>query len=94
MELGLVNPYVAALFVAIFNERVVEVVGNWLFNLLGWNKEWLLGLALLTGFVFTLWVGTNVFAPVLGNGLPGVVLTAIAVGLGSSFLHEMLPNKK
>lgn len=85
----------AALFLAGVNERLIEVlVAPW-WELLKDKvsaKLYALGLITIswvTGLGLGLVSGINLFAAVIPDPTVGLVLSAVAIGAGSNYLHEV-----
>lgn len=84
----------AALLLAVFGNRFTEYFVKPLFEKFEVDKSWLLYIGAVPGFVLSALGGLDLFA-VVGIELPymaGVVATALAVGGGANFLHDIFDN--
>ncbi|MFW6184032.1 MAG: hypothetical protein ACOC8X_09565 [Chloroflexota bacterium] len=86
--------------VALAIERLVEKFATWPLKQLGWPKEIKAYVALLLGGLFSFGFNIDLFGPLavavgLSPLIPwaGKLLTALAVGGGSHFLHDIWPEQ-
>lgn len=85
----------AALFLAVVGNRVTEYFITPLFVKYEWDKTWLLYVGAVPGFVLAALAGVDLFA-MLGIELPymaGVLMSALAVGGGANFVHDLFDNR-
>ena len=83
------EPFVAAGFLAVIAERLVEAFISPVFKKLNWDTFFLLYVGLAVGGLVG-WLSTlNVFAEFLPSELAGRVLTAVVIGGGSNLVHSL-----
>jgi len=85
----------AAIFIAVFGERVVEYFITPLFEKMGWNKAWLLYVGALPGFILSMAAQIDLFATL---GVPimyplGIIATGLAVGGGANLVHDIFNSE-
>lgn len=82
-----------ASFLALVNEKLIEYLSAPIKkkfpNLDTW---WLLYVALITGAGIAWLSGVNLFTAYIPDAMTGRILTSIAVGGGSSLLHDLFGN--
>ena len=80
-----------AVFLAIVNERIVELFINPPFEKFKIDTMWLRYVALVTGLGLTIIAQVNLFELFPGwmPGWPGVILSGILVGGGSNLIHTI-----
>lgn len=90
MDLGQLGAAIVAAFVV---HQLVEALVKPLWERLGRDPFWLLYLSVGIGGPLAWFTGLNAL-PVFGEApLVGRVLTCLAVGLGPSFLHDLVDGK-
>ena len=78
-----------AFFVALANERLVEVfVAVW-FKRYGLDGFWLVPVSWVTGGLLMWGTGINLFEWLFPTGWVGILLSAVVVGGGSNLLHQV-----
>jgi hypothetical protein len=86
--------FAAAIFLAIFNERLVEYIARPLkLRHPAWSWHLLLYISLLTGALIGWYSTLNLFAPFMPDPMIARFLTAVCIGAGSSFLHETFSSR-
>lgn len=91
--------FILALFVAVANERLVQVlVKPWLDRLWPERSDWVTQLvALVTGILLTFGFGIDFITPVVlqlgvtpAIDITGAILSALVIGGGSGIVHEIV----
>ena len=82
---------VFAIFLAVVNERLVELFINPLFKKLRLDTVFLRYVALITGLAITVLAQVNLFELFPGwlPGWPGVILSGFLIGGGSNLIHTI-----
>jgi len=80
-----------AIFLAVVNERLIELFVNPPFEKFSIDTMWLRYVALLTGLVITSLGQVNLFELFPGwlPGWPGIILSGFLVGGGSNLIHTI-----
>ncbi len=87
------EPFVAAGFLAVVTERIIEALIRPLFVRLKIDTFYLIYVGLVGGGILG-WLSTlNVFADFLPDALAGRILTAIVIGGGSNLVHNLFAAK-
>lgn len=87
------EPFIAATFLAVIAERLVEAFIRPVFVKFGWDTFALLYIGLVVGGVIG-WLSTlNVFGGYIPNELAGRILTSIVIGGGSNLVHNLFAAK-
>lgn len=87
MDLGALG---AALVAAFVIERIVDAIVSPLFDKLGWDRFWLLYVAWAVGSGLAWATGLNALPVFAEVPAVGRVLTCMVVGLGSSFIYDLV----
>jgi hypothetical protein len=83
----------AALVAAFVIERLVEAVIAPLFDKFKWDRFWLLYIAWAVGGGLAWATGLNALPVFAESAVVGRVLTCMLVGLGSSFIYDLVDNQ-
>lgn len=83
---------VVALLLATVNERLIEWFVSPVFEKYELDTMWLRYIAGATGFLISFFSGVNLLSSSVDNVYVGLVLTGLAVGGGSNFVHELFSN--
>ena len=78
------------LSISLVTERLVEFFGKRFFVKYEWDTFWLLPITWVLGGLLTAATMLNLFEGVFVWSWVGILLTAVVVGAGSNFMHEIL----